>query len=78
MTTPGSVDYSPWPAWLYTEGWYARRLQAIMVVGETPKRYRVQSADGDVVRLSGRSATIRGTETALVPKYAVTKREAEA
>jgi len=80
--------YTPWPAWLHLDGWAGPTKQPIIVIGESPKRYRIM-ADveavalglGDVqphdtsVRLAGRRRTLRARETVLVPKRAITKRE---
>jgi hypothetical protein len=68
------VAGAEWPAWLHLDGWAGATKQAVMVVGETPKRYRIRAVDGEAVRLAGRRR-ISQAETALVPKHAVTRRD---
>jgi hypothetical protein len=56
-------------AWLLMDGWEGRTEQAVLVVGETPKRYRIKAVAR--TKLAGRCRWISAGETALVPKYAV-------
>lgn len=60
---------------LYTDGWGGRQRQACLVVGETPKRYRIRALPGGELRLPLRKTGITKIfypGTTLVPKYAVT------
>jgi len=52
-------------------GWAGRTEQEVVIVGETPQRYRIRSIDGKTVRLAGRCRSIQGDATALVPKRAI-------
>lgn len=61
-------------AWLHFDDWAGRRRDPVVVVGETPQRYRIRAAAGRCQRLAGRAGSIAGDETALVPKRAVTSR----
>lgn len=68
-------DASARQAMLHTDGWGGRQRQRCLVVGETPKRYRVRAEPGGELRLPLRGNGIRrifSPGTALVPKYAVT------
>lgn len=67
-----------WPGWLHLDGWQGRTQQAITVVGETPKKYRVTPARDSLVRIGGRRRFIGPGETALVPQHAITAREEKA
>lgn len=59
----------PRAAYLFTQGWAGRRKQAVVVVGETPKRYRIR---GHVrVRLAGPQRWLEPGFTALVPKPSI-------
>ena len=60
------------PAKLHLDGWCGRTKQDVIVVGETPKRYRIRPAGDRSVRLAGRSRSLRPGDTALVPKRAIT------
>lgn len=65
----------PRPAILHTDGWGGRQQQACVVIGETPKRYRVRAVLGSELRLPFRGSGIRKilpSGSALVPKSAVT------
>ena len=59
-------------AWLHVAGWHGSSRCAVIVVGETPTRYRVR-ADGARVRLARRWLE-PGDPPALVPKSAVSGR----
>lgn len=56
-------------AWLLMDGWEGRTEQPILVVGETPQRYRIKAVAR--TKLAGRCRWIYTGETALVPKHAV-------
>lgn len=56
-------------AWLLLEGWHGNSEQAVQVIGETPKRYRIKAVAR--TRLAGRCRFIQAGEIALVPKHAV-------
>lgn len=56
---------------LMLDGWAGRSDWPVVIVGETPKRYRI-TPDGDKpVKLGGRSRWLQPGQTALVPKHAV-------
>lgn len=59
------------PAELGITGWHGTIWQPVVVVGETPKRYRIRSRDENPVRLAGRLRYVTDKTTALVPKRAV-------
>lgn len=56
---------------LHLDGWMGRLSQDVLVVGETPKRFRIRPVGSDPVRLPGRNRYLYPGDTALVPKYAV-------
>lgn len=56
------------PAVLCMDGWAGRSEQPVVVVGETPKRYRIRATER--TRLPG-NRWIEAGETTLVPRYAV-------
>lgn len=56
-------------AMLHVDGWAG---QAVVVVRETPKQYRIRSATGGIVKLPYRNRLISGEQTALVSKRAIT------
>ena len=62
------------PGWLWLDGWEGRTKQAVHIVGETPKKYRVTPASTEPVKLGGRSRWLSPGKTVLVPKRAVTER----
>lgn len=54
--------------YLLMDGWAGRTEQAVMVIGETPKKFRIKA----VMRTKlGGARWIYTGETALVPKHAV-------
>lgn len=55
---------------LMLDGWGGRFDQPVLVVGETPKRFRITPVDKPV-KLGGRSRWLSIGRTALVPKHAV-------
>lgn len=62
-------------AWLHTESWAGHLRQPVVVVAETKTRYRIRQPEGKPrVRLGGSRRFIEGDQSALVPKYAVSKR----
>lgn len=69
-----SENIKMWPALIHLDGWAGRTEQAVTVVGETPKRYRVQPVGQERVCLAGRGRSIGPGETALVPKKSVSLR----
>lgn len=77
MRTPeqigGGVMPDPQPrlAELFLDGWAGRRSQPVLIVGETPKRYRIRTTTAAPVRLAGRRRWLFEGETVLVPKTAV-------
>ena len=60
-TTPTPTER---PAVVHQDGWAGRTQTPVMVIGETPKRYRVRWLQGSYRRAAG--------DVTLVPKYAVT------
>jgi hypothetical protein len=60
------------PAKIHLDGWAGHRKQAVIVVGETPKRYRVRPAGDTPVQVAGRRRWLHSNQTTLVPKDAVT------
>ena len=62
-----------WEGVLLTGGWSGPLEQPVIIIGETPKRYRIRACQR--TRLPGRSGVpvcwLYTGETALVPKYAV-------
>lgn len=59
-------------ALLWLNGWGGITKTEVKVVGQTPKRYRIEAIK-DRTKLAGRSRFINTGETALVPKRALTK-----
>ena len=55
---------------LVLDGWAGRTEQPVLIVGETPKRYRIACVDKPV-KLGGRNRWLNPGSTALVPKSAV-------
>ena len=55
---------------LHTQSWAGRSETPVMVVGETPKKYRIRAITD--TRLGGRGRVCVAGETALVPKHSVT------
>jgi hypothetical protein len=55
--------------WLVLAGWHGVTHQAIEVIGETPKRYRIRALEQTL--LAGRRRWLEAGETALVPRGAV-------
>lgn len=53
---------------LCLDGWHGRSEDRVLIVGETPKRYRIRAIEW--TRLAGRRSIEVGQE-ALVPKRAV-------
>ena len=56
---------------LCLQDWAGYTEQPVVVVGETPKRYRVMPSGSAMVKLGGRARWLRPGKTALVPKRAV-------
>jgi hypothetical protein len=59
------------PARIHLDGWAGRSADQVVVVGETPKRYRIRTAGDKAVRLAGRNRYLSPGETVLVPKAAI-------
>lgn len=62
--------------WLCMDGWAGRTKEPVKIVGETPKRYRVELLKD--CRLPGRNKSGKAGEIVLVPKYAVTDKPPKA
>lgn len=56
-------------AYLLTDSYAGRSEQAIAVIGETPRRYRIRTVMR--TRMPGRCRWLAAGETTLVPKTAV-------
>jgi hypothetical protein len=54
---------------LCLQGWGGFSATACLVIGQTPKRYRIKALTR--MRLSGRNRWLNPGETALVPKAAI-------
>jgi hypothetical protein len=61
---------TPRAAYLCLDGWAGRSEQAVMVVGETPKRYRIRAVM-DGTRMQGNWRQLKAGQEALVPKRAI-------
>lgn len=79
MTDPSRAEptraHQPRMAYLHTDGWAGRQRQACVVIGETPKRYRVRAVAGSELRLPrGKQGIVKilPSGSHLVPKPAVT------
>jgi len=57
------------PALLHLTGYAGNTISYVRVVGETPKRYRIES--DTAIRLAGRNRWLEPGTTALVPKHAI-------
>lgn len=68
--TPSTSKFNERPAKIHLDGWAGRSTQAVIVVGETPKRYRVRPAGDSPMQVAGRRWVHRD-QTALVPKHVV-------
>ena len=65
-----STDGTHRKGYIQLDGWSGRTESAVMVIGETPKRYRIQAIGR--TKLAGRDRWLNEGETTLVPKRAVT------
>lgn len=59
------------PAELGLSGWHGVTWTSVLIVGETPQRFRIKAPEGQRVKLAGRNRWIEGDITALVPKHAI-------
>ncbi len=59
----------PFNALLCLNGWHGRSEEPVIVIGETPKRYRIQAIKRTAC--AGRCRWLEAGETCLVPKRAV-------
>jgi hypothetical protein len=59
------------PARLCFDDWAGTRSSSVLVVSETPKRYRIAPVGAEPVKLAGRNRWLEPGKTALVPKTAV-------
>lgn len=55
--------------WLCTDGWAGIGAQEVLVIGETPKKYRVQAIKR--TKIAGYNRWLEVDQQTLVPKYAV-------
>lgn len=60
----------PRQAYIQLDGWGGRTETAVLVIGETPKRYRIKAVMR--TKLAGRDRYLNAGDTTLVPKRAVT------
>lgn len=58
------------PGYLRIDGWAGRHDYAVMVIGETPKKYRIRAVV-TATPLAGRRRSLNVGEEALVPKHAI-------
>ena len=58
-------------AWLWLDGWEGVTRTPVLVVGETPRRYRIRPAGTRAVKLAGRQRWLVPDSTTLVPKHAI-------
>lgn len=72
MTTPGYPVLPSFPrlGFLVLLGWHGDSSQPVRVIGETPKRWRIEPTGQEPVRLAGKR-WVRPGSSALVPKHAV-------
>jgi hypothetical protein len=56
-------------AYLCTDGWAGIGAQEVVVIGETPKKYRIQAVKR--TKIAGYNRWLEIGQTSLVPKYAV-------
>lgn len=61
---------TPKDGWLQFDDWAGRYQVKVLVVGETPKRYRIRALRD--MRLAGRNRSLRKDAEALVPQTALT------
>lgn len=54
---------------LRLQGWAGLTEQWVLLVGETPKRYRIRATE--TTKLAGRCRWIKTGEEALIPRHAV-------
>lgn len=74
MTDPARAAL-PQIATLHTDGWGGRQRQTVVVIAETPKRYRIRAFQSGEIRVpAGRHGILKifGNGTHLVPKTAIT------
>ena len=69
--TPEETRQVERPARLGLQGWHGVSWTHIVVVGETPKRYRIRGIGNGIVPLAGRMRSLQPGQTALVPKRSV-------
>lgn len=62
---------NPTPGDFVLDGWNGRTRQRVIVLSETPKRFRIATAEDKPVKLGGRDRWLHPGETVLVPKHAV-------
>lgn len=62
---------------LHLTGWFGHTADDVLVVGETPHRYRVKAPPGKRVKLAGRDRWLEGEIVKNVPKHAVSFRTDE-
>ncbi len=68
-TPPRPTEQEPWPALVTYDGWAGRTKEEVLVIGDTPKRYRVKYLHAGFV---GGNRRHEVGDVGLVPKYAVT------
>lgn len=67
---PSTSGQWPKSGWLHTDGWAGVQEVQVLVVGETPKRWRIKCLT--TTKLAGRNRWAEPGQVVLVPKYAVT------
>ncbi len=64
-----AMNYPSWKGELGLQSWHGLSWQAVLVIGETPKRYRIEAIER--TKLGGRNRWLEKGHTALVPKHAI-------
>jgi len=61
----------PREAFVYVRGWEGTHSAVVLVVGETPTRYRLRNHTDRSIRIAGRSRWLAPDEETSAPKSAV-------
>lgn len=64
-------DEFPWRGKLCLTGWHGYSEQPVLVVGETPKRWRIEAIEATQLPGHGGRRVLQKGERTLVPRYAV-------
>lgn len=63
------TEFGEWQGELGLTGWWGRTWTPVIVIGETPKRYRIKAVER--MKLAGRCRWLEAGKTTLVPKHAI-------